>query len=199
MSPSQSERSAATRAALIAAARTLWGARGYAEVGTPEIATAAGVTRGAMYHQYADKAALFRAVIDAVESEAMQRLVTEVAAAEPPTSIAALHVAVDAWLKVAAETEIRQLVLIDGPTVLGWTAFRELNQRYALGMTEELLTAAIAAGEVPDQPVRPLASILLGAVDEAAMTVAEAEDPSAARSEALAVLAQMIDGLAGPA
>jgi AcrR family transcriptional regulator len=199
MSPSQPERSAATQAALIAAARTLWGARGYAEVGTPEIAAAAGVTRGAMYHQYADKAALFRAVIDVVEAEAMQRLVTAVAAAGPPTSVAALQVAVDAWLSVAAEPEIRQLVLIDGPTVLGWTAFRELNQRYALGMTEELLTAAIAAGELPDQPVRPLASILLGAVDEAAMTVAEAEDAAAAQSEARAVLAQMIDGLTRPA
>ena len=65
----QEERSAATRDALIAAARTLWGQRGYAEVGTPEIATAAGVTRGAMYHQFADKAALFREVVEVVEQD----------------------------------------------------------------------------------------------------------------------------------
>ena len=75
----QEERSAATREALITAARRLWGERGYADVGTPEIATAAGVTRGAMYHQFADKAALFLAVVEVVEQDVMTRLATEVA------------------------------------------------------------------------------------------------------------------------
>ena len=70
----QEERSAATRDALIAAARKLWGLRGYAEVGTPEIASAAGVTRGAMYHQFADKATLFREVVEVVEQDVMARM-----------------------------------------------------------------------------------------------------------------------------
>src|SRR5258708_21198758 len=86
----QEERSAATRDALISAARKLWGLRGYAEVGTPEIATAAGVTRGAMYHQFADKAALFRDVVEAVEQDVMAPMATLVASAgapEPPDGI----------------------------------------------------------------------------------------------------------------
>src|SRR5258708_1459774 len=77
----QEERSAATRDALISAARKLWGLRGYAEVGTPEIATAAGVTRGAMYHQFTDKAALFRDVVEAVEHDVMAWMATLLAKA----------------------------------------------------------------------------------------------------------------------
>src|SRR3954468_20039951 len=94
----QAERSAATQAALIAAARPLFAARGYADVGTPEIAEAAGVTRGALYHQFADKTALFAAVTEAVEADVTARLVAEVAAAGHTDPLAALHGAVDAWL-----------------------------------------------------------------------------------------------------
>ena len=197
MSRTQPERSAATQAALISAARRLWGERGYAEVGTPEIAEAAGVTRGAMYHQYADKAALFRAVIEAVETEAMERLSAAVLAAEPASPAAALRIAADAWLQIATEPEIRRLVLLDAPAVLGWEAFRELNQRYGLGMTEQLLAGAIAAGELRAQPVRPLATVLLGAIDEAAMVIADAADRAAAQAEVRAVVHDLLDGLLG--
>src|SRR6059058_1312058 len=109
----QEQRSAATQHALQTAARRLWGARGYADVGTPEIVEAAGVTRGAMYHQYADKAALFVAVLEAVETEIMERLQNSVVAAQPGTPAQALRIAADAWLDIASEPEIRQLVLLD--------------------------------------------------------------------------------------
>ncbi|MFZ0835217.1 MAG: helix-turn-helix domain-containing protein, partial [Mycobacterium sp.] len=124
MRRTQAERSAATQEALCTAARALWGARGYADVGTPEIAQAAGVTRGAMYHQYTDKAALFRDVVEAVESDLMNRLAAAVVAAGPGTPAATLHVAADAWLDIAADREIRQLILLDAPNVLGWEGFR---------------------------------------------------------------------------
>jgi AcrR family transcriptional regulator len=195
MSPTQSERSAATQTALIAAARSLWGARGYAEVGTPEIAEAAGVTRGAMYHQYADKAALFRAVIEAVEGEVMERLSTIVFAAAPTSPAAALRIAANAWVDIAVEPEIRQLILLDGPNVLGWAGFREVAQRYGLGMTEQLLSAAMEAGELRAQPVRPFAAIMLGAIDEAAMVIANAEDPIAAQAEVRVVVDELLDAL----
>ena len=195
MSRTQSERSAATQNALITAARALWGERGYADVGTPEIAAAAGVTRGAMYHQYPDKAALFRAVIETVETEVMQRLSASVTAAQPGSPAAALRIAADAWLGIATEPEVRRLVLIDAPAVLGWAAFRELGQRYGLGMTEQLLMSAIEAGELRPQPVRPLAAVLLGAVDEGALLIAEAADPTAARAEVSDVVAGLLDGL----
>jgi AcrR family transcriptional regulator len=191
----QEERSAATRDALIAAARKLWGLRGYAEVGTPEIATVAGVTRGAMYHQFADKAALFREVVEAVEQDVMARMGTLVAESGATTPADAIRAAVDAWLNVSADPEVRQLMLLDAPSVLGWAGFRDVAQRYSLGMTEQLLTEAIRVGQLPKQPVRPLAHVLIGALDEAAMLIATAEDPKRARRETRQVLHRLIDGM----
>src|SRR6201992_2765486 len=92
----QEERSAATRDALISAARRLWGLRGYAEVGTPEIAAAAGVTRGAMYHQFADKAALFREVVEVVGQDVLVRMANGVATSGGSTPADAIRAAVDA-------------------------------------------------------------------------------------------------------
>jgi AcrR family transcriptional regulator len=191
----QEERSAATRDALIAAARKLWGLRGYAEVGTPEIATAAGVTRGAMYHQFADKAALFREVVESVEQDVMSRMGTLVAESGATTPADAIRAAVDAWLEVSGDPEVRQLMLLDAPSVLGWAGFRDVAQRYSLGMTEQLLTEAIRAGQLPKQPVRPLAHVLIGALDEAAMLIATAEDPKRMRRDTRQVLHRLIDGM----
>jgi|SRR5947209_9449958 len=191
----QEQRSAATQHALQTAARRLWGARGYAEVGTPEIAEAAGVTRGAMYHQYEDKAALFVAVLEAVETDVMERLQNTVVAAQPRTPAEALRIAADAWLDVAREPDIRQLVLLDAPNVLGWARFREISQGYAYGMTEQLLNAAIEAGEINPLPVRTLATVMIGALDEAAMCLANAEDPAREEANVRAVVHNLIDGL----
>ncbi|OBK45344.1 TetR/AcrR family transcriptional regulator [Mycobacterium sp. 1081908.1] len=191
----QEERSAATRDALISAARKLWGRRGYADVGTPEIAAAAGVTRGAMYHQFADKAALFAEVVEAVEQDVMSRMGTIVAESGATTPAEAIRAAVDAWLDVSGDPEVRQLILLDAPSVLGWPAFRDVAQRYSLGMTEQLLTEAVRAGQLADQPMRPLAHILIGALDEAAMVIATADDPKRARREIGEVFHRLIDAM----
>jgi AcrR family transcriptional regulator len=164
-------------------------------VGTPEIAEAAGVTRGAMYHQYADKTALFVAVLETIEAEVIDRLVARVAAAAPHTPAETLHAAADAWLDIAGEPEVRQLVLLDAPSVLGWAAFREISLRYGLGLTEQLLSAAIEAGQLAPQPVRPLATVMIGALDEAAMSIANAEDPGAEQAQIRAVVHALIDGV----
>ncbi|OBJ02203.1 TetR/AcrR family transcriptional regulator [Mycobacterium sp. 1465703.0] len=191
----QEERSAATRDALISAARKLWGLRGYAEVGTPEIAAAAGVTRGAMYHQFADKAALFREVVETVEQDVMTRMAVVVAESGASAPAEAVRAAVDAWLDVSGDPEVRQLILLDAPSVLGWAEFRDVAQRYSLGMTEQLLTEAIRAGQLAEQPVRPLAHVLIGALDEAAMVIATADDPKQTRRETGEVLHRLIDAM----
>ncbi|ORA15423.1 TetR/AcrR family transcriptional regulator [Mycobacterium arosiense] len=191
----QEERSAATRDALIAAARKLWGLRGYADVGTPEIATSAGVTRGAMYHQFADKAALFREVVEVVEQDVMARMGAVVADSGATTPADAVRAAVDAWLDVSGDPEVRQLILLDAPSVLGWAEFRDVAQRYSLGMTEQMLTEAIRAGQLAEQPVRPLAHVLIGALDEAAMVIATADDPKRTRRETGQVLHRLIDAM----
>lgn len=191
----QEERSAATREALIGAARKLWGERGYAGVGTPEIATTAGVTRGAMYHQFADKAALFLAVVEVVEQDVMARMGAMVATSGAATPADAVRAAVDAWLEVSGDPEVRQLVLLDAPSVLGWAGFRDVAQRYSLGMTEQLLSEAMKAGQLARQPVRALAHVLIGALDEAAMLIATADDPKKTRRETRQVLRRLVDAM----
>jgi len=191
----QEERSAATREALIGAARKLWGERGYAEVGTPEIATTAGVTRGAMYHQFADKAALFLAVVEVVEQDVMARMGAMVATSGATSPADAIRAAVDAWLEVSGDPEVRQLVLLDAPSVLGWAGFRDVAQRYSLGMTEQLLSEAMKAGQLARQPVRALAHVLIGALDEAAMLIATADDPKKTRRETRQVLRRLVDAM----
>lgn len=193
----QAERSATTRTALIAAARALWADRGYADVGTPEIATSAGVTRGAMYHQFADKAALFAAVLETVETEVTQRLADQVVASGAADPAAALRVAAVAWLDACEEPEVRQVVLLDGPVVLGWDGFRDVALRHGLGLTEELLRAAMDSGQLAPGPTRPLAHVLIGALDEAALYAALADDPVTARAEVEQVLHRLIDGMLG--
>lgn len=90
---------------------------------------------------------------------------------------------------------MRQLILLDAPVVLGWAGFRDVAQRYSLGMTEQLITEAIRAGQLARQPVRPLAQVLIGALDEAAMFIATADDPKRARRETRQVLRRLIDGM----
>ena len=148
-----------------------------------------------MYHQYADKEKLFLAVLEEVEEDVTARLAAMVGDARPATPADALHAAADAWLEIAGEPEVRQLVLLDAPSVLGWAGFREISQRYGLGMAEQLLAAAIQAGQLVRQPLRPLASVLMGALDEAAMTIANADDLTRARREVRRVVHNLIDGL----
>ena len=191
----QQERSAATRGALVAAARKLWSERGYAAVGTPEIAAAAGVTRGAMYHQFADKADLFAEVVERVEEDVTARLGEAVVAAGAKDPAAALGIAVDAWLDAAQQPEVRQIVLVDGPVVLGWAGFRDVALRHGLGLTEQLLQAAMDAGQLAPRPTRALAHVLIGALDEAAMVIATADDRDAARAEVGEVVQALLAAL----
>jgi AcrR family transcriptional regulator len=191
----QAERSAATRAALVAAARRLFAERGYAAVGTPEVVAAAGVTRGALYHQFGGKADLFLAVYEAVEQELTERIGQQVAAAGATDPLAALTVGAEAFLDACAEPDVQRIVLIEAPAVLGWDTWRAVGLKYGLGLTEAILRAAMEARRIAEQPVRPLAHVLIGALDEAALYVARAEDPATARDQMRAVLRGIVDGL----
>ncbi len=193
---SQVDRSAATRAALVVAARPLFAERGFGGVGTETIARAAGVTRGALYHQFADKTELFEAVYEAIEEDLARRLGERIAAAGVTDPIDAMMLGADAWLDACEEAEVQQIVLLDGPAVLGWQRWREIGMRYGLGLVEGLLTHAIEVGRIPPQPVPALAHVLVGALDEAALYIARAEDRTAASEEIRAVIARLVAGLA---
>jgi AcrR family transcriptional regulator len=195
MESKHATRSTATRAALVAAARPLFAKRGFADVGTEEIVRAAGVTRGALYHQFADKTELYAAVFEDVEREVTERIAQGAFGAGASTPFAALEAGAEQFLAVCAEPEIQRIVLLDAPVVLGWERWREIGMRYGMGLVEGTLRAAIDAGELEEQPTRPLAHVLIGALDEAAMVVARAEDPDATREEMLFVLRRMLGTL----
>ena len=191
----QADRTAATRGALVDAARELFGARGFAEVGTEEVARAAGVSRGALYHQFADKTELFAAVFESVEQELTSRIGNELSAVEASDPLGALRAGVGAWLEACQGPEVQQIVLLDAPSVLGWERFREIGMRYGGGLVEGVLAAAVEAGQLTPCPVRPLAHVLIGALDEAALYVARAPDRAVARAEVEATLVTLVDGL----
>jgi AcrR family transcriptional regulator len=194
----QADRTAATRAALVSAARALFAEHGYAEVGTERIVHDAGVTRGALYHQFADKAGLFAAVLEAVETDLTGRLIEAVAAAESSDPLTMLLAGADAWLDASAEPEVRQIALLDGPAVLGYQQWREVGMRYGLGLVSSLLTELIDAGAIPAQPIEPLAHVLIGALDEAALFIALSDDPVRARNEVRPVVHRLVATIVGP-
>jgi AcrR family transcriptional regulator len=193
---SQVDRSAATRAALVSAARPLFAERGFGGVGTETIVQAAGVTRGALYHQFADKTDLFEAVYEAVEEDLARRLGERIAASGVSDPIEAMLLGADAWLDACGEQEVQQIVLLDGPAVLGWERWREIGLRYGLGLLEGLLTHAMEVGRIPAQPVAALAHVLVGALDEAALYIARSADQATASEEIRGVVARLVAGLA---
>jgi len=160
-------------------------------VGTEEIVRAAGVTRGALYHQFRDKADLFAAVAEEVEAEIADRIAAGAAgAADDP--VGALRAGAQLFLDACAEPEVERIILLDAPAVLGWEAWRDLAGRYGLGLVQLALQSAMDAGAIVPQPVVPLAHVLVGALDECALYVARAEDPPTARQECAAIFDRIL-------
>ena len=188
-------RSEATRRRLVTAARALFGARGFAEVGTEEIVRAAEVTRGALYHQFRDKADLFAAVAEEVEAEIAERIAGAAGAEAAADPVGALRSGARLFLDACAAPEVERIILLDAPAVLGWQAWRDLAGRYGLGLVQFGLQSAIEAGAIVPQPVAPLAHVLIGALNESALYVARAEDPAAAREQCVAIIDRILHGL----
>jgi len=183
-------RSEATRGLLVTAARTLFGERGYAGVGTEEIVRAAGVTRGALYHQFRDKADLFAAVAEQVEAEIVNRVAEGAAGAAGP--VEELRTGMRLFLDACADPEVERIILLDAPAVLGWEGWRDLAGRYGLGLIQIALQAAIEAGAMIPQPVVSLAHALMGGPSDGARHEGRAEDPDTAREECIAILDRIL-------
>jgi AcrR family transcriptional regulator len=190
------ERADATREALLVVARELFGTHGYAGVGTELIVERAGVTRGALYHHFDGKRELLRAVYEQFEAEVVAGIATKMAAEQNLTDpLALLRGGLAAFLDHCTDGTFIQIALLDAPTVLGWAAWRDIAERYGLGLISAGLQAAMDAGQLRMLPLKPLTHIVSGAIDEAAMYIANAEDPVAARHEIEPVLTALIDGL----
>jgi AcrR family transcriptional regulator len=183
----------ATRAALVAAARALFAERGYAGVGTEEIVQRAGVTRGALYHHFSDKEDLMRAVLHNLSRELAEASAT--AALKETDQWRQILAAVDAFLDACTDPAVQRIMMTDAPSVLGWDEWREIDTQYGLGLIKASLEQAMETGLIARQPVDPLAHLLVGALDEAAMYISRAADTEAARREMGASIVRMLEGL----
>jgi AcrR family transcriptional regulator len=193
----QAERTAATRARLLEAGRLLFASDGFAAVSTQVIVTAAGVTRGALYHQFGDKTGLFAAVYEEVERDLVGTITTRIVTAAPTDQLSAMRIGSRLFLEECSAPDVQRIVLIDAPAVLGWDRWREVGMKYGLGVIEAMLAAAMTDGVIPEQPLRPTAHILLGALDEAALYVSRADDADHALTQMYAVCDRLISGIAG--
>jgi AcrR family transcriptional regulator len=191
----QAERSEATRAKLINAARVLFTRRGYSAVGTEEIVKLARVTRGALYHHFEDKRDLFRAVHERVEGELTETIAAQLAAAGKQDPVEVLIGGVRTYLDACADPQVQRITLIDAPAVLGWGEWRRIEEKYGLGLVIAALEMGMEAGRLRRGPARPLAHVLLAGMGEAGMVIANADDPGSAREEVERALISIFDGL----
>ena len=186
----KAEQTAATTDRLIATARKMFAERGYARTATEDIVAAAEVTRGALYHHFPGKDALFGAVFLQLQAEIGDRI--EAASAKYDDSWSQIVEGCRAFLEAACETDFRQIVLRDGPAVIGPEAWRKADERHA---TFRLRRALAELNEVTGSTavdVEPMTALLNGALNEAALWIAEATDHDAALARADAAFAQLI-------
>jgi AcrR family transcriptional regulator len=181
-----------TRQSLLNAAQHLFVSQGYFNTGTEEIVREAGVTRGALYHHFGSKKALFLEVFNAIQIG-----LTSSAAPlkESDDAFMRLEAGLLGFLDASTTPEIQRVILIDGPAVLGWPLWRELEASFGLGSIQLLLTNAIAQGTLQEQPIEVLSHILLAAVDEAALFIANSEHPLIARESSVVAMRSLLSGL----
>ena len=189
----QAERTAATRRALLDAAREQFTARGFTGTGREQVAAAAGVTRGALYHHFGTKEGLFRAVVEELELGLVEQVAA--VAGEGGNPVDELRRGCLAFLDACLEPAVRRIVLLEAPVVLGWDAWREIDARYGLALVRAGLAGAFDELGLDPATVDPLAHLLLGALNEAALLVATADDPARARDEVGATVTLLLDRL----
>jgi AcrR family transcriptional regulator len=189
----QAERRAATTEAILKAGRRLFGEQGFAATTMDDIAKAARVAKGAVYHHFATKETVFEAVFDQVSRD----LVLEIdrAARTERDVLAAMVTGTQHYFAACAKGDTRQIILRDGPAVLGWERWREIDARHFGGKIPRALATAMDAGLIARQPVEPLARLLLGAVTEAAVACAGRSDVLKAGGEYSRAFKSLLEAL----
>jgi AcrR family transcriptional regulator len=181
-----------TTAGLVAEARPLFARDGFERVKVADVARRAGVTTGALYHHFGSKRGLFRSALEHVHEEVAERITDATADLEPWDQ---LVVGCAAFLEAATEPEAQRIMLIDGPAVLGWSTWRELDAATSMRLLEEVLADLIGAGLVTPQPVKPLVHLLSGAMNEAALWLAHSAEREPDLAATVATLNRLLDSL----
>jgi AcrR family transcriptional regulator len=189
----QAERREKTRAAIVKAAKKIFGERGFASTTMDDIAGAARVAKGAVYHHFPTKEALFEAVFEQVSIELVADLDRISRAENDP--LAAMAAGTQGYFAACSKGATGQIILRDGPAVLGWERWREIDARHFGGKFPRALTAAMDFGLIARQPVEPLARLLLGAVTEAAVASSSGDDIAKTGAEYARAFRSLVDAL----
>jgi AcrR family transcriptional regulator len=185
----------ATRARIVEIATGLFAGTGYDATSIETVLAESGISRGALYHHFKDKAALFEAVLEAIEATIAAKLrAASIGISDP---LAAMRAGGDAWLALSRDAAVKQIVLIDAPAVLGWQKWREIDARFGFGLIKAGLKNLAKAGRLRAEMVEPLSHVLLASMMELALVVARADNPAAATRSARTALHQLIDRLLG--
>jgi AcrR family transcriptional regulator len=184
-----------TRAKLVGVATDLFAEHGHAAVSMEQVCSRAAVTRGALYHHFAGKDDLFLAVCEQVAARVTDHVVE--AARRQPDAWSRLVSGCGAFLDACDDQRVRQILLTDAPSVLGWAKFRELDARHGLGLLRAGIQAAMDEGFVEPGPVDAFAHVLVAALDEAAMVMSRAASPTRARSDAMVAISRVLAGISG--
>ncbi len=179
----------------MATARRLFAEKGFAATSTEEILGEAAVSRGALYHHFASKTDLFRAAFEAVEDDLTAQILAAASGSGETDPLRILELGFDAFLDQCVNPEVQRIVMLDGPTVLGWDTWHELDERYAFGTIKTVLTVAAQNGQIDEAAVEPLSHLLVGAIMQAGMVVARAEDPVAAKRAMSETFARIVSAL----
>ncbi|WP_371785035.1 TetR/AcrR family transcriptional regulator [Streptosporangium subroseum] len=181
-----------TRRTLLRESRRLFATQGYGAVGLSEIVRAAGVTKGALYHHFDSKAALFRAVLEEVQQQVARTVAATAEAHDDPWT--QFTAGCQAFLTAGTDPDVQRIMLVDGPSVLGWNEWRALDEAASARHLAEALTALIEGGMIAPQPVAPLTHLLSGAMNEAALWLAGSANPGDL-TDARAALSRMLEAL----
>jgi AcrR family transcriptional regulator len=190
----QAERREATQGVILAAATDLFGRQGFAAATVDQIAQAGGLAKGAIYHHFPTKEALFEAVFRQASADLAARLASQAGAAGGDV-LTAMAESFRAYFAACAEGPTGRIILKDGPAVLGWERWREIDSEHFGGGLAWALAAAMSAGLIEAQPVEPLAGLLLGAANEAAVACHASADPAATGGDYARAFERLLEGL----
>lgn len=189
------ERGLATRSRVVGVATRLFAEHGYDGTSIEAVQAGSGVSRGSLYHHFPGKEALFWAVLEEVGARVGQQGMD--LARDAPDPVAALRIGGLAWIRMAVDPVVRQIMLIDAPAVLGWQRWRKLDEQGPLGAIRDCLAYAAETGRIEHRHVDTFARIVLAAANEVAMMIARADDAAAALTDGESAFAEFLDRLLG--
>ncbi|MFB9570354.1 TetR/AcrR family transcriptional regulator [Saccharopolyspora hordei] len=191
--PRRVEYSETTRKALVDSAVELFTEHGYAGTSLEEIAKRARVTKGALYHHFGGKQALFEAAFDAVETGVVARLAEVLSGAGDQWQ--ATRSGLSAFLEVCLEPSYQRIVVQDGPAVMGWERWRAAEESYTFGVVRTVVAGLVESGSIDPLPVDALARVVFGALSAGATAIAGSDSPQQAKVEVEACVRRVLEGL----